>query len=573
MVFLTKNNSLQSPPPPPPRGGKRFSCLSAVGLSLPFCALLLAACDFQEKFDEADREMDAVAEMLAEVRPADSAAGFGSVRLVDRHPYIGAARIETDPGAGLPEYVLGKGAVILPQGGMVSDAALAGQIEEVTGIPVHFVGPAPVVEDEGGAGAGALAVWRERTGPAGVLWSGSLDALLDGWAEAAGYEWRFDEERERIEVVRFRSVVFHVHALAGSQSYSAQSSASDGGSTEGGSASSEHSLESSAQFNPWGEINDQLVGLVGEATKLTVSESSGTVVVAGVPGDVGRVRAYLAHLNQEVLRPVSGEFGLVRERSRSSPLRMAGAVAAVLVVMVGGVWVLAPDMLSGLFGEAEKEESEAEQEEPQVWALIDSVALVEECGTAQLEWPPYLPAWEIGRIACHGWFEEPALIGERPELEGRAVMVVQWELPGQYVAALHRRIAEEHLGRWYYAQVGDTSAWALMPLGSVIRSGDDATAPSHLAFRRDVDRHFGMQGARIAYGGAGDGVAVTVALGQGLSRIEGLVAGTPGFELLSLTRAGSGGWVLAARPQAGFLVRESVFEALASARRGVDAAS
>lgn len=75
---------------------------------------------------DADREIDAVGDMLAEVRPPESAAGFGSVRVVDRHPYIGAARLESDPGAGLPEYVLGKGAVVLPQRGMVSDAVLAG---------------------------------------------------------------------------------------------------------------------------------------------------------------------------------------------------------------------------------------------------------------------------------------------------------------------------------------------------------------------------------------------------------------------------------------------------------------
>lgn len=255
--------------------------------------------------DEADREMDAVAEMLAEVRPAESAAGFGSVRVVDRHPYIGAVRVEADPGAGLPQYVLGKGAVILPQGGMVSDAALAGQIEEVTGIPVHFAGPAPAQEGEEAAGAAALAVWRERTGPAGVLWTGSLDTLLDGWAEAAGYEWHFDGVDERIVVRRFRSVVFHVHALAGSQSYQAESSAQESAGTEGGSGQSSHSLQSQAQFDPWAEIEAQLGGLVGAATRVTVSQSSGAVVVAGVPRDVARVRAYLAHLNQEVLRPVT----------------------------------------------------------------------------------------------------------------------------------------------------------------------------------------------------------------------------------------------------------------------------
>ena len=285
--------------------GHRASWLRSVAFSLPFCALLLAACDFQEKLDAADREMDAVGELLAEVRASESDPGFGSVRVVDRHPYIGAARLELDPGAGLPQYVLGKGAVVLPQGEMVSDAALAGQIEEVTGIPVHFTGPAPAAGKEGAAGGAALAVLRERRGPAGVLWTGSLDALLDGWAEAAGYEWRYDEERQRIEVVRFRSVVFHVHALAGSQSYQAQSSTQDSAATEAGGAQGVHSLQSEAQFAPWQEIREQLVALVGEGTRLTVSQSSGSVVVAGLPGDVARVRAYLAHLNQEVLRPVT----------------------------------------------------------------------------------------------------------------------------------------------------------------------------------------------------------------------------------------------------------------------------
>ena len=267
--------------------------------------LLLAACDLQEKFDAADREMDAVGEMLAEVRASETDAGFGSVRLVDRRPYIGAARIEVNAREGLPDYVLGEGAVVLPQAGMVSDAAVAGQIEETTGIPVHFVGPAPPGEEEGGGGAAALAVWRERLGPAGVLWAGSLDAFLDGWVEAAGYDWSFDEDLERIEVVRFRAVVFHVHALAGTQSYQASSSTQDSAQTEGGGGQGLHSIQSQVQFGAWQEIGEQLRALVGGATQVTVSESSGAVLVAGLPGDVARVRAYLAHLNQEVLRPVT----------------------------------------------------------------------------------------------------------------------------------------------------------------------------------------------------------------------------------------------------------------------------
>ncbi len=282
--------------------------------------------------------MDAVEEMLADARASEAQSGFGSVRLVDRHPYIGAARIEADPREGLPEFVQGQAAVVLPQRGMVSDAALAGQIEEVTSIPVHFVGRAPVSEEDEAPGAAALTVWRERLGPAGVLWSGSLDSLLDGWAEAAGYEWRYDEERRRIEVVRFRSVVFHVHALAGSQAYQAGSSTSDSAETEGGGAQGDHSLEGEAKFDPWGEIEGQLRVLTGEGTQLTVSQSSGSVVVAGLPGDVARVRAYLAHLNNEVLRPVTVSvhvYAVQMNRSADLNLGLTAMIGRLLGEAVG----------------------------------------------------------------------------------------------------------------------------------------------------------------------------------------------------------------------------------------------
>ena len=338
---MSKINSIQPPPPPPPpppRGGDRYPRLRSVVFFLPICTLLFAACDFREKLEEADREIDAVADMLSEVRASEDDSSFGSVRVIERHPYIGAARVAVDQAAGLPDFVLGKGAIVLPQAGMISDAALAGQIEEVTGLAVHFAGQVQARQEGTAPGADALAIWRERVGPAGVLWSGSLDALLDGWTEAAGYQWRFDAEIGRIEVVRHRSVLFHVHALAGTQSYSAESSASDGGGTEGGSASSSHSLNSSAEFDPWGEIGEQLRGLVAESTEVTVSQSSGGVLVSGVPGDVARVRAYLAHLNQEVLRPVTVSihvYAVRMNRGARYDLGLGFEIGRLLGEMVG----------------------------------------------------------------------------------------------------------------------------------------------------------------------------------------------------------------------------------------------
>ena len=102
-----------------------------------------------------------------------------------------------------------------------------------------------------------------------------------------------------------------------------------------------------------------------------------------------------------------------------------------------------------------------------------------------------------------------------------------------------------------------------LPLGPVLGHAEDEPSLPYLAFRREVDRHLGMQGTRIDYGGESEAVAVTVGLSHGLGRIARLVADIPGFELVSLSQRGRGEWVLEARPVAGFQLKESLFLELA----------
>lgn len=310
----------------------------------------------------------------------------------------------------------------------------------------------------------------------------------------------------------------------------------------------------------------------GARDSFALARADGAYVYA-TPGAVTDGSVFV-ELDVAALPEGGGEAGLRRGGGSSSRLRTAAVSLALLLIVVGGVTVIEPDMVFGLLSSGEKSVvSVLAEPEADVAARIDSVALVEECGAAQVEWPPYLPAWEIRSIACHGWFDELELIGLRPELEGRAVMVVRWELPAQYVAALHRRIAEEHLAGWYLASVVETTAWAVVPLGPVLGRAEDEPLLSYLAFRREVDRHLGMQGARIEYGGESDAVAVTVVLGQGLRRIGQLVRDIPGFELVSLSSGGGGSWVLEARPVAGFQLAQSVFRELADRARAGEAVS
>ena len=271
-----------------PASAARFSWAAALLFVLSGCGLTAV--------EDARDEARMVARDAAAARAGASAEpGYVTVRRVDR-PWVGLVPIEEDKGA-LPERLLTEDAVTLPLAGADDDAVLAARIEAVTGIPVRFVGAA-----------------RENTGtpfaasdllvPNGAVWTGPLDRLLDAWTEAAGHEWRY-ADTGRIEIVRRLTAVYRVNALAGTERHGASSSTQDQAGEDGSSSLSAQSIESETVYDPWPEIEEQVAGLVGEETRVTVSPASASVTVSGAPADVRKVRGYLAWLNREVLRPVT----------------------------------------------------------------------------------------------------------------------------------------------------------------------------------------------------------------------------------------------------------------------------
>ena len=277
--------------------GPRHASLIGRCSPMALCALLaLSGCGLTT-VEDALEETRAVARDAAAARAGVSAEpGYVTVRRVDR-PWVGLEPIEEDK-ARLPERLLTEDAVTLPLAGAHDDALLAARIEAATGIPVRFVGTARGDEDTSFATMDGLV-------PNGTVWTGPLDRLLDAWTEAAGHEWRFDADASRIEIVRQRTAVFRVNALAGTERHGASSSTQDQTGEDGSSSLSAQSIESETVYDPWPEIEEQIAGLVGEHTKVTVSPASASVTVSGVPADVRRVRGYLAWLNREVLRPVT----------------------------------------------------------------------------------------------------------------------------------------------------------------------------------------------------------------------------------------------------------------------------
>ena len=247
--------------------------------------------------EDAREEARTVAREAAAARTEPPDRDYVTVRRVDR-PWVGIEPIEEDGRGTLPRRFLTADAVTLPLAGAHDEAVLAARIEAATGLAVRFTGAAR----ESAAAAFAA---PDGLSPAGSIWTGPLDRLLDAWVEAAGHEWRFDADAGRIEIVRSRTAVFRVNALAGSERHGASSSTQDQAGEEGSASLSARSIESETVYDPWPEIEEQIAGLVGEETRVTVSPASASVTVSGAPSDVRRVRGYLGWLNREVLRPVT----------------------------------------------------------------------------------------------------------------------------------------------------------------------------------------------------------------------------------------------------------------------------
>ena len=253
-------------------------------------ALLLAAlsgCGLAE-VERARMETGDAARQVSALRSPQAGPRLSTVRLIERRPYVGLTRIEPDPRAGLPARFRSVDAVTLPLAGIGAAAVLAGRIEAATGLAVRFTGPPRRADDTTGGNTPVNVLGeagRDGLSPDGGIWTGPLDALLDAWTEPSGYEWRYDGDRQAVEIVRRRSAVFQIHALAGTQRYTVSASTQDsvaGGDGGGGNLTSQ-TISTETDYDPWPEIEGQLKELLDPGTRLSVAPSSASVTVSGTP--------------------------------------------------------------------------------------------------------------------------------------------------------------------------------------------------------------------------------------------------------------------------------------------------
>ena len=249
------------------------------------------------------------------------------------------------------------------------------------------------------------------------------------------------------------------------------------------------------------------------------------------------------------------------------------ALVLLLPAAIAGVWIvwLQHDALLGWIAGPEPVIAAAPPTDPDLAVAVDSAALIEACRRALIDYPPWLPAWRIESLTCAARFTDPELAALRPELAGRSVMLVRWRLGPGHAEPVHRQLAEQHLSRWYAASVIDARAWAVLPLGLVLRISDGAP-PLFLAFRRAVDRELGLHGARVDYARGPQG-GWTVRIGHPgplfhLADLFRAAGGLAGLEITTLDLGADGGWRLDGRPVAPEAMTRAGFRALTVAPAG-----
>ena len=269
----------------------------------------------------------------------------------------------------------------------------------------------------------------------------------------------------------------------------------------------------------------------------------------------------LAAATENVLR--RAPFTGLRRGRMSLVLLLSAAIAGVWIA-----WLQRDALLDWISGGPEPVTAIAPPAEPELAVAVDSAALIEACRRALIDYSPWLPAWRIESLSCVARFSDPELAALRPELAGGPVMLARWRLVPGHAEPLHRQVAEQHLSRWYAASVVDARAWAVMPLGTVLRISDRAP-PLFLAFRRAVDRELGLRGARIDYErGPQGGWTVQIGHPGPLPRLADLFrvsGGLAGLEITALDLGADGGWRLHGRPVAPVAMARAEFRELTGA--------
>lgn len=137
----------------------------------------------------------------------------------------------------------------------------------------------------------------------------SLTYILNHISALMGLRWNWNHAQQRVELSRFQTQIFQVHAPLVETNFEAQVSSSSNDSQLG---QSNISSNMSAQSSLWNSIESTISNLISSGGKYYVDKAFGTVQVTDLPEVLSTIENYLEKINSDALIPISFDIEIIQ---------------------------------------------------------------------------------------------------------------------------------------------------------------------------------------------------------------------------------------------------------------------
>lgn len=219
---------------------------------------------------------------------------------VDPRPWYGDKAVPVKGGNSLPPELTQRDSLVMTFAGPTSLFDTMEMVESVTGLPVILS------NNIYGESMGNLAARQflpsdgEEVAGGRIVWSGSLDRLLDQIANTYGAEWGYDGNAISFSTEVTRT--FMLNAL--SSTLTLNSNATNGG---GDSTANipDLGVDGTTTIEIWQEVTETVESILGDQGQASFSPSTGSITVTARPDVAKRVENYLRQQNETRLRRVA----------------------------------------------------------------------------------------------------------------------------------------------------------------------------------------------------------------------------------------------------------------------------
>jgi type IVB pilus formation R64 PilN family outer membrane protein len=263
-----------------------ISCLTAVTACYQTTAI-------NEGVRQAEVEADAALQTLASNTPI---ATFQ----VDNRPWYGIQSEALNNYQNLPSTYMASDAITLTFAGPVSLREAANMISAASGIPITIEFSVYNLNADPNDVSFLPSNGREVTGGR-VIWTGSLDQILNQIKDIYGIEWVY--ENQKIRITSETTKTFMLNALANDLTLTG--SATSAGSGAASASLPSFSVDGTTNLEIWGEITQAVESIIGDNGQAAFSPSTGAITVTSRPDVLRRVENYLRYQNEMRLRRIA----------------------------------------------------------------------------------------------------------------------------------------------------------------------------------------------------------------------------------------------------------------------------